>query len=193
MTETVIGFFRHGQTDWNVNMLLQGVTDVPMNEFGIAQVRTASSVLKPSDWDVLVTSPLGRAKHSADLLNSVLRLSAVHEEKLLLERSFGEAEGLSYEQWKSKFSTLDVIPGGESKSDLHSRSELLLETLKKLHPGKRILAVSHGALIRNVLAIVSNGELPRDGERLANASLNTIKYSDASWEMVDYQLEPLAP
>lgn len=192
MTNTHIGLFRHGQTDWNINFLLQGVTDIPMNSTGIAQVKTAARALQRSDWDLVLTSPLGRARETAEIIAEQLGFDAIHQQDLLIERSFGEAEGLAYDQWKLKYSNLDEIPGGESKSELTSRSELLLQNLASTHPGKRILAISHGALIRTVLAISSNNELPRDGERLGNASLNIVSHLESSWTVTKYDLDPLS-
>ncbi len=192
MTNTQFGLFRHGQTDWNINFLLQGVTDIPMNTTGIEQVRAAARALRRQDWDIILTSPLGRARETAEILRDQLGFDEVFELELLIERSFGEAEGLSYEQWKTRFSNLDQVPGGESKSELKRRSQLLLETISKEHPGKRILAVSHGALIRTVLEISSKNELPRDGERLSNASLNVVVHRDSSWTVTKYALEPLS-
>ena len=192
MTNTHIGLFRHGQTDWNINFLLQGVTDIPMNSTGIAQVKTAARALQRSDWDLVLTSPLGRARETAEIIAEQLGFDAIHQQDLLIERSFGEAEGLAYDQWKLKYSNLDEIPGGESKSKLTSRSELLLQNFASTHPGKRILAISHGALIRTVLAISSNNELPRDGERLGNASLNIVSHLESSWTVTKYDLDPLS-
>ena len=156
MTNTHIGLFRHGQTDWNINFLLQGVTDIPMNSTGIAQVKTAARALRRDDWDLVLTSPLGRARETAEIIAEQLGFDDIHQQELLVERSFGEAEGLAYDQWKLKYSNLDEIPGGESKSELTARSKLLLQTFARTQPGKRILAISHGALIRTVLAISSD-------------------------------------
>lgn len=192
MTNTHIGLFRHGQTDWNINFLLQGVTDIPMNKTGIEQVRNAARAINRDDWDIILTSPLGRARETAEIIAEQLGFEEVHQQDLLIERSFGEAEGLAYEQWKSRYSNLDVIPGGESKSDLIARSELLLDTFRATHSGKRVLAISHGALIRTVLAVSSKNELPRDGERLGNASLNMVSHLESSWRVTKYDLEPLS-
>ena len=193
MTNTHIGLFRHGQTDWNINLLLQGVTDIPMNSTGIAQVRTAARALKVNDWDLILTSPLGRARQTAEIIAEQLGFQDIHQQDLLIERSFGEAEGLAYEQWKSKYSNLDELPGGESKSELVARSKTLLDTFAEDHPGKRILAISHGALIRTVLAIASDNMLPREGERLGNASLNVVSHQETSWSVTKYDLDPLSP
>lgn len=174
-------------------MLLQGVTDIPMNSTGIEQVRTAAKAINKNEWDLILTSPLGRARQTAEIIAEQLGVQEIHQQDLLIERSFGEAEGLGYEQWKSKYSNLDDLPGGESKTELLARSKLLLDTFADIHPGKRILAISHGALIRTVLTIASGNQLPRDGERLGNASLNVVSHQDASWSVTKYDLDPLSP
>lgn len=191
MTNTQLGLFRHGQTDWNINFLLQGTTDIPMNEVGFAQVRLAAAHIDPSQWDILLTSPLTRARQSSNILIEELALPEAIEDELLIERSFGEAEGLSHEQWKMKYSSLDEIPGGESRSELAERSQRLLEKIASDFAGKRVLAVSHGALIRTLIAIASEEKLPREGERLGNASLNVVGHAENRWEILSYSLDPL--
>jgi broad specificity phosphatase PhoE len=193
MTSTHLGLFRHGQTDWNINFLLQGVTDIPMNQTGIEQVKLAAQAIKAEDWDVVLTSPLSRAKQTAEIIASQNGFPEIIVEELLIERSFGEAEGLSHEQWRAKYSNLDHIPGGESRSQLAERSKRLLGTISQELAGKRVLAISHGALIRTLISIASSNKLPRDGERLGNASLNVVKHSENSWQVVNYSLEPLVP
>jgi broad specificity phosphatase PhoE len=162
-----------------------------MNATGIEQVRTAARAINKDDWDIILTSPLGRARETAEIIAEQLGFSEVQQQDLLIERSFGEAEGLAYEQWKAMYSNLDEIPGGESKSELIARSELLLDTFRATHPGKRVLAVSHGALIRTVLSVSSKNELPREGERLGNASLNIVSHLETSWSVTKYDLDPL--
>ena len=193
MPETLFGLFRHGQTDWNINFLLQGVTDIPMNQTGIEQVKLAARAIRRDDWDLILTSPLGRAKQTAESIYDQVGFDHLLEEHLLIERSFGEAEGLSHEQWREKYSNLDEIPGGESRTQLAIRSQVLLDAVSEQFAGKRILAVSHGALIRTLIAIASKDELPRDGERLGNASLNIVGHEGNSWRVVDYRLDPLTP
>jgi broad specificity phosphatase PhoE len=193
LTETQFGLFRHGQTDWNINFLLQGVTDIPMNETGFAQVKLAAQAIEANDWDVVLTSPLTRAKETAAIIAAHAGFEQIVENELLIERSFGEAEGLSHEQWRAKYANLDEIPGGESRTQLAARSQQILDLVATEFMGKRVLAVSHGALIRGLLSIASNNELPRDGERLGNASLNIISHFESSWKVESYSLEPLTP
>jgi uncharacterized phosphatase len=99
LTETQFGLLRHGQTDWNINFLLQGVTDIPMNETGLAQVKLAAQAIRANDWDVVLTSPLSRARQTAEIIAAHVGFDQIVENELLIERSFGEAEGLSHEQW----------------------------------------------------------------------------------------------
>lgn len=193
MTKTIIGLLRHGQTDWNIDFRLQGVTDIPLNETGIAQSRDAAQVIDAKDWDLVISSPLSRAKDTAKIVAEENDLGKVSIEELLLERSFGEAEGLSHEEWRAKYADSNSVPGGESLPDLEHRANRLLQTLATKYAGKRVLAVSHGALIRVLLRIVSKGEFPRDGERLGNACLSVFVHEQGSWRVQTYEPRTLHP
>lgn len=175
MAETVLGMFRHGQTDWNINLRLQGTADIALNQTGIEQVELASAAI--GEWDVLLTSPLRRAKDSAEILSRVLGVPPVVSERLL-ERSFGIGEGMTYEQWHQRYSKLESIPGAESELSVFSRSQKLLDEISSEYRGRRVLVVTHGALIRFVLNLVTENKFPPKGERLMNASLHTFRYQD---------------
>ncbi len=190
MTETVLGLFRHGQTDWNIDLRLQGTADIPMNQFGIEQVQKAASEIARQEWDLIISSPLGRAKQSAAIIAAQLGVAEVTETPLLLERAFGIGEGMLYDEWSAKFAHLDEIPGAESASQVTLRAEQLLEHVQSEFAGRRILAVGHGALIRFVLQVVTAGEVPPRGERLENASLNVIRRLQ-SWQLDQWAPKPL--
>lgn len=187
MPKTVLGLLRHGQTDWNIDFRLQGVTDIPLNETGIAQARDAAAAINPEDWDLVLSSPLSRAKDTAKIVSELNGLLPTEVEPLLIERSFGEAEGLMYQEWKERYADTNAVPGGESLPDLESRAHLLLDFLAEKYSGRKVLAVSHGALIRILLRIISDGEFPRDGERLGNACLSTFSHEDGSWRIDSYE------
>lgn len=188
-SETVLGLFRHGQTDWNIDLRLQGTADIPMNDYGIEQVRNASLHLT-SDWDVVLSSPLGRAKHSAEILAERIGAEEVLIDNLLLERAFGIGEGKLYSEWHEKYSRLDEIPGAESTQAVAERARKLLGEINSRYAGARVLAVSHGALIRFVLAEVTNGEIPPKGERLENASLHVLRDA-GGWSLDAWAPKPL--
>jgi broad specificity phosphatase PhoE len=186
LTNTVVGLLRHGQTDWNIDFRLQGIADIPLNATGVAQAEVAGQLIDSDDWDVLLTSPLSRAKATAEIVAKSAGFDLIHTEPLLLERSFGEAEGLLYEEWKAKYEDTNLVPGAETLEALETRASLLLDKLAVDFAGQRVLTVSHGALIRKLIRIVSNKTLPREGERLGNASLSVLVHSAGVWSIAEY-------
>ena len=185
MTETHLGLLRHGQTDWNIDLRLQGSSDIPLNETGIKQAELAAKYLNASDWDLVLSSPLSRAHDTAKTVAAELGLNLVIVPELI-ERSFGVAEGMSHSEWRTLYESHAEIPGIESLEALQLRSEALLRQLSTEYDGKRILAVSHGALIRKLMKIISAGTYPLDGDRLGNVSLNRFTFSDGVWSVSDY-------
>lgn len=182
----MLGLLRHGQTDWNIDFRLQGVTDIPLNETGMAQAMDAAQAINSADWDLVISSPLSRAVETARIVANENALPKVEIEQLLLERSFGEAEGMSHEEWRAKYADTNTVPGGESLQQLELRAHELLTHLASKFAGQRVLAVSHGALIRKLLRIVSKNEFPREGERLGNASLSRFVHVDNAWSVEKY-------
>lgn len=189
MTNSTLGLLRHGQTDWNIDLRLQGTTDIAMNEVGINQIQTAALHLDQG-WDIVLSSPLGRARQSAEIVAKQLGIEAVEIEPLLLERAFGVGEGLTYAEWGEKFARLDDIPGAETKASVEQRARELLDLVSQRYAGVRVLAVSHGALIRFVLGAVTDGTIPPAGERLQNASLHILHHRE-TWELEAWQPNPL--
>jgi uncharacterized phosphatase len=198
LTKTTIGLLRHGQTNWNIDFRLQGVTDIPLNETGIEQAQVAGRVLAKAAeagqvWDLILSSPLSRARDTAVMVGEAIGVAGVSVEELLLERSFGEAEGLSHEEWKAKYNDTNHVPGGETVEQLEARSWVLLQRLLDHHEGKNVLTVSHGALIRTLLRLVSNGQFPREGERLGNACLSVFEHTpETGWVVASYEPKTLS-
>lgn len=189
---TIIGLLRHGQTDWNVDMRLQGVSDIPLNDYGREQANTAANVLANGDWERTVSSPLSRALETAEIVASKLGFENVDVLPELIERSFGVAEGLSYDDWKTRYQDGQNVDQAETIAQLDVRANALLELLALKFDGQRVLTVSHGALIRRLIHIISDGEFPREGERFGNASLTTIEHDGDNWKILNYDPKPLS-
>ena len=83
---------RHGQTDWNVEKRVQGKADIELNETGIEQAKITSEKLKNEKIDVIISSPLKRAKQTAEIINQTLNCPIIYEDGIS-ERDFGEFEG----------------------------------------------------------------------------------------------------
>lgn len=187
MTETVLGLLRHGQTDWNIDFRLQGISDIPLNETGRQQAAAVANELDAADWDLILASPLSRAIDTAKAISEEFGGYAMRIEPLLLERSFGEAEGLLYEQYKERWGS-QPAPGSETLDELRARVEKLLEHVAVEFAGKRVLAVSHGALIRKLIRVVSNNQLPLEGLRFLNTSLSTVVHApEKGWQIRSFE------
>ena len=95
---TRIILMRHGQTDWNIDHRFQGGTDIPLNDTGRDQARTAIDALKQARdegtvVDLVLSSPLSRAAESAEIVAEGLNVPYRGAVAGFQERSFGELEG----------------------------------------------------------------------------------------------------
>lgn len=145
---------RHGETDYNASGRFHGITDTELNENGRSQARTVSKKLERV-YDVIITSPLKRAKETAEILNAELKID-LQQNDLLKERDFGNLEGLTWEEFQLKFpqeAALNTanyqanLNKGETIAQVESRVDEFLEWLTK-SGYKRPLIVTHAAIIR---------------------------------------------
>jgi len=88
---------RHGQTDWNAQLRLQGSTDIPLNETGRTQARAASHFLSHQGITRIIASPLSRAYETATIVAEALGLP-VDVDPRLIERNFGLFEGMTVDE-----------------------------------------------------------------------------------------------
>ncbi|MFT4076017.1 MAG: histidine phosphatase family protein [Asticcacaulis sp.] len=88
---------RHGQTDWNVQMRLQGSTDIPLNETGRAQAHVAAKILAGEGITKIIASPLSRALETARIVGAASGIEPVIDGRLI-ERNFGQFEGMTIDE-----------------------------------------------------------------------------------------------
>ena len=98
---------RHGQTSWNVLGKIQGQTDIELNETGRIQARETGESIKNEDIDLIITSPLKRARETAEIINKNFNVNII-EDRRLMERCFGEYEGLTKEERKKLKEVLQI-------------------------------------------------------------------------------------
>ena len=177
-----IALIRHGQTDWNLQGLMQGRSDIPLNETGREQARVAASALSSEPWDAVVSSPLVRARETAELIGSALRvpLGASYDE--LIEQEFGEAEGVPVADLGARWPDRD-FEGKEPDEAVGPRGIRALERVASEHADSRVLVVTHAMVIRHTLAAIS-GHAERRYPKLENASSSYVRFTDASWRVI---------
>jgi uncharacterized phosphatase len=177
---TRISLVRHGQTDWNLTRRIQGSSDIPLNDTGRAQARVTGSILKRRHWDGIFTSPLGRARETAEIIASEAGLTSPTDIESLVERNYGEAEGLTGEQILARYPDGASIPGQESREDVVRRAMPALLELAERHPDSDFIVVSHGAVISSLVRKLSDHTLPPPGEVIANGSIHDFSIRDGS-------------
>ncbi len=151
---------RHGETAWTKEKRYQGNTDIPLSSEGRKSMRVLAAAVKKLSPDVLYTSALKRAKHSAAEITSRTGLKA-RVDRRLNELSFGEWEGhtaaelarkknRAFLSWaKGKW----VTPrGGESMHALRLRTLAFMKECLRKHKGKTVALVCHGGVIRMLIA-----------------------------------------
>lgn len=149
---TSIYLIRHGQTDWNIDGRYQGQADPPLNKKGLEQAEQLVDNLKNEDLELVYTSPLLRAKQTAEILTDHLMIP-LKEDPRLMEIHQGE--------WQTKLraeiqaSYPDVFkawetnpwevtpPGGENLFQVQERVNSVVDDITKLHPAHKVGVVTH--------------------------------------------------
>lgn len=147
---------RHGQTDWNVEGKIQGDTDIELNQTGIEQAYNAIEKIKKYDIDLIVSSPLKRARKTAEIINKEINCNIIFDDALK-ERCYGEYEGLIRKDLKDdeliqsgrldNFYANELYKGIEGVQNLCNRVWKLIEELKNKFNDRNILLVTHGGTI----------------------------------------------
>lgn len=181
---TKICFIRHGETDWNIAGKLQGRTDIPLNESGIKQAQACGASLLQNEWDLMITSPLLRAKETGQIIQQKLNIP-LYEMASFIEVAFGDAEGLTYHERDARFPNRDY-PNKETKAMVTERFLKGIRTVHQDHTNKNILIISHGAFIKAIFYYFSNGAIGTGTTRLTNGSFSTLEINDNDTHILDY-------
>jgi len=188
---TKVIFIRHGQTEWNVTGRYQGQSDVKLTEEGKKQAEKLADNFPVAKVDAIYASDLCRAMVTAETIAKKFGLK-VQAEPAFRELSFGDWEGLTYQQivdkWEEAMANFlqhpDIleIPGGESFPAVQQRAMKRLNELIEKHDGQTIVVVAHGAVLRTMLTAALHMPLQYLWSiRQFNTAVNIVRYdSDAN-------------
>lgn len=139
-------FLRHGETDWNARNLSQGNVDIPLNPTGLEQARAAAALLRGRTIQTIVSSPLSRARVTAETAAEALGLP-VRLDDGLREVAFGVQEGQPMTEWFARWVAGEWTPeGAETFVALRQRAVEAVNRATALDGP--VLVVAHGALFR---------------------------------------------
>lgn len=163
MADLNLVVMRHGETDFNREGRYQGSIDTSLNEAGRRQVVAALEALRPFPIRQIVSSPLARARESAEIVAEALAVP-IEDHVAFVERRFGILEGLTRAEmlerhpgvWRDGLNRQfhAGAPEGESLFELGIRVRQGLSELYRRHGGKTVLLVCHGGVARSIHGIL---------------------------------------
>ena len=152
---------RHGHTEPAASGRFCGRLDVPLSASGLQQARDVARWLKGVQLAAIYTSPLKRARDTAEVIAGWRKLAVTSLDDLT-EIDFGDFDGLTFEEARQRSPQLYEVylaaptatqfPNGESLSQLKRRVSRAIELITRTHPGKIVLLVAHAGVNRLVIA-----------------------------------------
>jgi len=179
---------RHGETIWNIEHRLQGCRDIPLIASGAEQItRTGNhlSAVCPT-FDLIVSSPLQRAKKSAEIIAALTNypIRRIVTEPLFTERRFGAGEGLTYDEAHARYPDSNY-PGMETLEEVCARARMAIHKYVTESADRNILVVAHGAIIKAALVALTDGHITYFDQKvwIENGSYCQLDYSDGQWRI----------
>ncbi|MDO5589507.1 MAG: histidine phosphatase family protein [Lachnospiraceae bacterium] len=159
---------RHGETEWNKERRLQGQADIALDAFGRELAEETKEGLKDIHFDVCFTSPLKRAKETAEIILAGTDTPIIEDERII-EMGFAEYEGkcCSKEGWELPESfraffhdPVNFMPaeGGEDFATVKKRTKDFLDWLTHTpeYEDKTVLLATHGVALAGILNNIKN-------------------------------------
>lgn len=183
---TLLFLIRHGRSTWNAEHRIQGNADPPLDEVGQEQARQLADRLQRSNRAVVAvyTSPLRRARQTAQILGDALGVPVTSEERLT-EYDVGDITGLTWEQvvkqypdvaqrWAEASEDLD-IPGAEESASFRERVAIAFGEIVERHAGESVGVVAHGGTLGSYLNHLIRLPSRFSPFRFGNASLTIVE------------------
>ena len=175
---TTLLLARHGETDWNRELRIQGSSDIALNELGLEQARALAAELAGVPLDAIYSSDLARARETAEAVASTHDLE-IRFDPRLLERSFGSWEGFTRDD-------IVALPegsrhDGESDEEVRARVLAAIDEIAHAHAGQQVLVVSHGGALNTLWHHALGVRI----ERWENCAVYKLAVRDGGYVSVD--------
>ncbi len=165
---------RHGQTDNNIKMIMNGKSNIDINQKGISQAMQARDILSKMHIDLIFCSPLTRTKHTMQIINQN-NIPVIFDNRIV-ERDCGEFAGYPYSQvdariywnYNDKTNYIKV----EKISELFKRVYSFLDEIKEKYYNKSILIITHKGTSKAIQCYFEG--IPQNGD-LSNLGLNNCE------------------
>jgi len=171
---------RHGETELNKSHIIQGQIDSPLTELGLRQAQEAGEKAKGLNIDILISSDLGRARHTAEIISKASGIQIERVDSVFRERDFGKFEGISTAELRKTYPQFvtdkDILilehdfPTAESIKDFYNRIIKGIKGLMDEFKGKNILLVGHKGVLNMVYTYAY--DIPLDKVRTVYDPIN---------------------
>ncbi len=192
-------FFRHGQTDWNLEGRIQGKNDVPLNDTGRAQAHRLVRPLSRVKIQALISSDLSRARETAEIVAGQMQVQCeIKLDSRLREAGFGKVEGMTRQEvmallGEEKGQQIRDVPmgiamaqhlGAEQAQHVTSRVWDAVREYLSENPHRKILGVStHGGVIRRMLhELLGDEKFPPP---ISNGAVYGMRVVDSDWKKIE--------
>jgi broad specificity phosphatase PhoE len=174
--EPELWLIRHGETEWSRNRRHTGRTDLALLPDGEAAARALAPRLVGVSFDLVLSSPLIRARRTAELAGLTPQL-----EPLAVEWDYGEYEGITTAQIQDRDPGWSIwsspIPGGESLAQVAQRADAVITRIRTQAP-KRAALVAHAHFLR----ILAARWIEQEPQLAARFNLLTSAVSVLGWD-----------
>jgi len=182
--KTCFGLLRHAVTEWNQSRRIQGQSDSPLTMTGETLALRWGRLLAGKSWSRILSSDLGRARKTTELINQALNLPVTLDFRLR-EKDWGKWTGKTIVQLKTEFADIwakqmpsewDFCPpGGESFQNVWKRGMEALAAASGNWPGEEVLVVTHEGMIKSLIYHESTlSDLRKDGQCLMPYHLHRL-------------------
>jgi broad specificity phosphatase PhoE len=173
---TLVYLARHGQTALNESGVLRGLLDPRLDETGRRQAVNLGAALGPRQPSLVVASRLRRARETAQPVADRAGLT-VTTDGFLLDRDYGPWAGIPKAAVVAQWGSVDAAPGVEPRSAVRGRAVRGLTALAQRFPGASVVAVSHDAVNREVLAALDPSLTDPDDIPQDNGCFNILQWA----------------
>ncbi|AYF98575.1 histidine phosphatase family protein [Protaetiibacter intestinalis] len=181
-----LAFIRHGQTDWNRDDRIQGSSDIPLNDTGREQARDAVEMLADWSWDAVVSSPLSRARETAQIVADGLGLPLGPAYPELAERDYGPLEGAPSTETMARWPRRDY-PGAEPLDAVVERCLRGLARIDEDYPDQNVVVVCHGTIMKYTLIRLTGHPV----DVILNGTVSAIEREGDAWRVLTINGEPV--
>lgn len=168
MFKNTVALVRHGETEWNLQMKTQGHLDSPLTERGLLQAIEITKKFGNKKFDVIISSPLGRALQTSRIISKKLQIPKIIINACFAERNLGVLQGHTREEsmklfpsfWDTngRFIQNSKIPGAESIDDFLDRIKSGINNLQLISETKNIVIVTHDGVLHAIVGHVKGIE-----------------------------------